>query len=364
MLWNRTCAPLRPEGPTSVICNHNETMICHRNGNDPMSAISDLDIFARVARTGNMSAAGRDMGLSPAVVSKRISMLEERLGARLFQRTTRQLTLTETGQGYFKRVVDILSLVEEADDFVSRRNTQPRGQLKITAPTSFCRQHVAPLLPGFLSDHPEITLDFHLTDNIVDIIREGFDLAIRIGELQDSSLVARKLSPDHRVIVASPAYLEREGEPSSLDDLEGHNCLSAGAQDAWRLEGQDRQQHSVRVSGNIHSNSSEMIHAAILAGHGLGLRGTWEVGGDLRSGALKRVLPQYRGSSHMAIYAVYPSRDFMPAKVSVFLDMLAKTFGLDPYWNHDIPNANSAPVQKRSGKGSVKGKAKAAAPAR
>ena len=150
-----------------------------------MTAISDLEIFARVARTGNMSAAGREMGLSPAVVSKRVSQLEERLGARLFQRTTRQLTLTETGAGYFKRVVDILSLCEEAEDFVSRRNTKPRGLLKISIPTTFSRLHIAPYLGKFLANYPDIELDAHLTDRFVDIIREGFDLAIRIGELED-----------------------------------------------------------------------------------------------------------------------------------------------------------------------------------
>ena len=164
---------------------------------DPnVTAISDLDIFARVARTGNMSMAGREMGLSPAVVSKRISLLEDRLGARLFQRTTRQLTLTETGEGYFKRVIDILSLCEEAEDYVSRRNTKPRGVLKISAPTSFNRAHIVPHLPAFLARYPEIEIDMQLTDHFVDIIREGFDLAIRIGELEDSSLVARKLAKE------------------------------------------------------------------------------------------------------------------------------------------------------------------------
>ena len=172
-----------------------------------MTAISDLDIFARVARTGNMSAAGREMGLSPAVVSKRISQLEERLGARLFQRTTRHLTLTETGAGYFKRVVDILSLCEEAEDFVSRRNTKPRGLLKVTMPTAFSRLHIAPYIDDFLARYPEIELDVHIGDAFVDIIREGFDLAIRIGELEDSSLVARRIAPDTRVICAAPSYL-------------------------------------------------------------------------------------------------------------------------------------------------------------
>ena len=297
-----------------------------------MTAISDLDIFARVARTGNMSAAGREMGLSPAVVSKRISLLEERLGARLFQRTTRQLTLTETGDGYFKRVVDILSLVEEAEDFVSRRNTKPRGLLKITAPTSFSRLHIAPYLSEFGNRYPDIELDFHLTDNFVDIIREGFDVAIRIGELQDSSLVARKLAPDNRVICAAPGYLEKFGTPTRIADLENHTCLSAGAQDMWRLEGPDGQRQ-VRVKGNIRSNSAELIREALLSGLGLGLRGTWEIGPELANGSLKIVLPEYRGSSNVAIYAVYPCREFMPAKVNVFIEFLAELYGVEPYWN-------------------------------
>jgi DNA-binding transcriptional LysR family regulator len=201
------------------------------HGDKAVTAITDLEIFARVARTGNMSAAGREMGLSPAVVSKRVSLLEERLGTRLFQRTTRQLTLTETGEGYFKRVVDILSLIAEAEDFVSRRNTKPRGVLKVTAPTAFSRLHIAPYLPKFLGKYPEIELDFHLTDNYVDIIREGFDLAVRIGELRDSSLVQRKLAGDTRVICAAPKYIEQFGSPTSLADLDFHNCLSAAGQE-------------------------------------------------------------------------------------------------------------------------------------
>lgn len=300
-----------------------------------MTAISDFDIFARVARTGNMSAAGREMGLSPAVVSKRISLLEERLGARLFQRTTRQLTLTETGEGYFRRVIDILSLIAEADDFVSRRNTNPRGQLKVTAPTSFSRFHLAPYLPKFLELYPEIELDLHLTDNFVDIIRDGFDLAIRIGELQDSSLVARKLSPDTRVMVAAPQYLEKNGTPKTLKDLDNHNCLCAGAQDTWSLDGPGGYQE-IRVKGNIRSNSADLIREALIGGLGIGLRGTWEVAPEIRSGTLKIILQQYRGSSKMAIYAVYPSRDFMPAKVDVLLEFLGQHFGSDPYWDKDL----------------------------
>lgn len=304
-----------------------------------VTAITDLEIFARVSRTGNMSAAGREMGLSPAVVSKRISLLEERLNARLFQRTTRQLTLTETGEGYFKRVVDILSLIEEAEDYVSRRNTKPRGMLKVTAPTSFSRLHMAPFLPQFLERFPEIELEFQLTDNFIDIIREGYDLAIRIGELQDSSLVQRKLAADRRVICASPKYIAEFGEPKTLADLEQHNCLSAGSQDCWRIQGADGAQHQLRVKGNIRSNSLEFMREALMAGLGLGLRSTWDIGEELRRGDLKVVLPEYRGSDSVAIYAVYPCRDFMPEKVNVFIEYLAELYGTHPYWESGLPLA-------------------------
>jgi DNA-binding transcriptional LysR family regulator len=310
-----------------------------------MTTISDFDIFARVARTGNMSAAGREMGLSPAVVSKRVSLLEDRLGARLFHRTTRQLTLTETGEGYFKRIVDILSLVEEADDFVSRRNTTPRGSLKITAPTTFSRLVLAPVMPAFIERFPDIELDMHLTDNFVDIIRDGVDVAIRIGELADSSLVAKKLSPDRRVICCAPAYLAKAGTPKTLADLEHHNCLSSGAQEFWRLEGPDGE-HQLRLRGNIRSNSAEVIRESLLAGLGLGLRSLWEVGPELKSGDLQVVLPQYRGSSKVAIHAVYPCREFMPSKVNAFINFLSEQFTLEPYWEKGLePHFNKSPAK-------------------
>lgn len=311
-----------------------------------MTAISDLDIFARVARTGNMSAAGREMGLSPAVISKRISLLEERLNARLFHRTTRQLTLTETGEGYFRRVVDILSLCEEAEDFVSRRNTKPRGTLKVTAPTSFSRLHIAPHLGEFLEKYPEVKLDLHLTDHFEDIIRDGFDLAIRIGELQDSSLVARKLAPETRVLVASPKYFERVDEPKTLAELELLNCLSAGAQEHWRLEGPEGASQ-VKVEGNIRTNSAEFVREALIAGLGIGLRPTWDISPQLASGELKVVLPGYRSTSNMAIYAVYPCRDYLPEKVNVFIDFLAGLFVNEP-WGKDVPSLVKADGKAKS----------------
>ncbi len=297
--------------------------------------INDLEIFARVVTAGNMSAAGREMGLSPAVVSKRISHLERRLAVRLFQRTTRQLTLTETGQGFYDRVVNILAGIEEAEAFVTRRNTVARGTLKITASTAFGRLHIAPNLGDFLEQYPDIALDLDLSDSFVDIVGAGFDAAIRIAELEDSSLVARKLAPNHRVICASPVYLEKHGVPEQLADLAKYNCLAPTAQEVWRLQGPDGP-ISVRVNGNIRTNSTEVVREAVIAGLGIAMRSTWDVGRELKSGQLQIVLPQYQESPRVAVYAVYPCRQYVPAKLRVFVDYLAALFGPEPYWNKGL----------------------------
>lgn len=297
--------------------------------------ITDLEIFARVVTAGNMSAAGREMGLSPAVVSKRISHLERRLSARLFQRTTRQLTLTEAGQGFYDRVVNILAGIEEAEAFVTRRNTVPRGTLKITASTAFGRMHIAPHLGVFLEQYPDIGLELDLSDSFVDIVGTGFDAAIRVAELEDSSLVARKLAPNHRVICASPDFLAKNGAPDTLADLAKFNCLAPSAQEVWRLQGPDGPV-SVRVNGNIRTNSTEVVREAVIAGLGIAMRSTWDVGPELKSGKLKIILPDYQESPRVAVYAVYPCRQYVPAKLRVFVDFLAGLFGPDPYWNKGL----------------------------
>lgn len=301
----------------------------------PLTPITDLEIFAKVAAAGNMSAAGRDMGLSPAVVSKRISHMEERLGARLFQRTTRQLKLTETGEGFYERIVTILQDIEEAEAFVSQLNAKANGTLRITAPTAFSRLHVAPHLAGFMRQHPDLTVEMHLTDNIVDIVGEGMDLAIRVAELDDSSLVARKLAPCKALICASPEYLEKHGTPKSLSELTRHNCLATGYTQLWRLEGPDGQAN-IKVTSNLRSNSSDIVHEAVLSGLGLALRSTWEVSEDLKSGRLTVVLPEYHETSGTAVYAVYPCRQFVPAKLRFFVDFLAQRYGPEPYWDRGL----------------------------
>ncbi len=169
-----------------------------------MSSLADMEIFARVVATGSMSAAARDLSLSPAVVSKRLGRLEERLGTRLLQRTTRQIALTEAGQGYHERVLAILSNIEEAEAFVARRSADARGTLKISAPTTFGRMHIAPYLVPFMRANADLTVNMQLTDEMVDIVGDGYDLAIRIAELSDSTLVARRLAPVRRILVASP----------------------------------------------------------------------------------------------------------------------------------------------------------------
>lgn len=300
-----------------------------------MSAFMDMEIFSRVVTSGSMSQAGRDMGLSPAVVSKRLRRLEERLGTRLLQRTTRQISLTEAGQGFYERVVAILASIDEAESFVARRSHLARGVLKISAPTSFGRMHIAPHLGAFLAANPDLSIDLELSDEFVDIVGGGFDLAVRIAELTDSSLVARRLAPIHRVLCATPGYLDRHGEPQSIADLARHACLAAANQDPWKLEGPDGQV-SVRASGPVKTNSSEVVREAALAGVGIAFRSTWDVGAELRSGRLKIVLPQYRSSRHVAVHAVYPSRRFLPAKVRVFIDFLAQVYAPAPYWDEGL----------------------------
>lgn len=276
------------------------------------------------------------MGLSPAVVSKRIRRLEDKLGTRLLQRTTRQIALTEAGHGFYDRVLAILASVEEAETFVTRGSAQARGTLKVSAPTSFGRMHVAPYLARFLEANPDLYVSLDLSDEFVDIVGDGYDLAIRIAELSDSSLVARRLAPVHRVLCAAPSYIERHGEPKSIDDLvENHVRVAAAAQDPWRLMG-PRGLEIVKTDAPLRTNSSEVVREAVLAGVGIALRSTWDVGPELREGKLQIVLPQYRASKDVGLHAVYPTRRFLPAKVRVFIDFLAQLYGPQPYWDEGL----------------------------
>ncbi|MCB1447291.1 MAG: LysR family transcriptional regulator [Rhizobiaceae bacterium] len=296
-----------------------------------MTNLGDLEVFAKVVATGSMSEASRLLGLSPAVVSKRIKRLEDRLEARLLQRTTRQISLTEIGRGFHDRVVSALAGLEEAGAFVSGESGDMQGVIRISAPTSFGRMHIAPHLLGFMADHPKLSIELILTDQFTDLVADGFDLAIRIGELTDSSLVARRLAPVRRILCASPGYLQAHGVPGSIDDLRQHACIPAHNSDPWRLVGPEGPL-TLRPEGRLATNSSEVVREAVLQGFGIALRSIWDIGEELRSGQLVQVLQAYEGSSNLALSAVYPSRRFLPAKIRAFIDYLASVYGATPYW--------------------------------
>ncbi len=299
-----------------------------------MGMLGDLDIFTRVVATGSMSQAARELGLSPPVISKHIKRLEERLGTRLLQRTTRKIALTDAGRGFHERILVVRASLEEAENWVSQRAQLVRGPLRISAPTTFGRLHIAPHLVRFLEKYPEITLDLSLSDSFADLVGDGYDVAIRIADLADTSFVARRLAPNVRVLCASPEYLNRYGTPGSLADLAQHRLLVHNA-DHWRLDGPEGMV-SVPVPSVIVTNSSEVIREAVIAGMGIALRSTWDVGPALRSGQLKVVLPGFRASHRVGIYAVYPSRQHLPQRTRVFIDFLLELYGPVPAWDQGL----------------------------
>lgn len=296
-----------------------------------MTYLGDLEVFAKVVAAGSMSEAGRLLGLSPAVVSKRIKRLEEKLEARLFQRTTRHLALTETGRGFHDRLTSALAGLDDAAAFVSGNGNHMQGVIRISAPTSFGRMHVAPHLLGFMATHPKMSIELILSDQFIDLIADGFDVAIRIGELEDSSLMARRLAPVRRILCAAPSYLKAYGAPKSFEELPDHTCLPAHNAVPWRLVG-PHGPLTFRPQGRLSTNSSEVVREAVIGGLGIALRSTWDIGEELRTGRLVQVLPEFEGSRNLSLSAIYPSRQFLPAKIRSFIDYLASIYGPTPYW--------------------------------
>lgn len=287
----------------------------------PLPDLEDLRIFVNVARTGNMSAAGRALGLSAAVVSKRIKALEERLEVRLLQRSTRQLALTDIGEALFKRALDILALTEDFVELANKRINKVRGLVKLCAPASFANMLILPSIERFFDEYPEIRIDMTIVDAPVDVVGEGVDLSIQIGELTDSTLIAKRLAPVNAVICASAHYLRSQGEPKTLRDLDNHNCLILEGNETWALEEGDAGQE-FRPSGNLTVNSSDHLRQAVLAGLGIGMLPSWEVAGDLREGRLKVVLPNLKGARSHSIFAVYHSRDNLPERVRCLIEFI------------------------------------------
>ncbi len=302
-----------------------------------MEPYAGIAVFTRVAETGSFSAAARDLGLSKSAVSKRVAALENRLGARLINRTTRRLSLTEVGAAFYERAVRILAEMEEAEQAISRLHGEPRGTLRVNMPMSFGIGHVAPALADFMARYPDLRVAMELTDRRVDLIEEGVDLAIRIAELPDSSFVARRLAPARRVVCASPDYWQRRGRPRHPTDLADHSCLiytylsALSAQREWRFKG-PKGPVSVHVSGCLEANNGDALRDAALAGLGVYLAPTFIVGDDLWAGRLEEVLSDYE-DSRLSVYAVYPHRQHLSAKVRAFVDFLVERFGPEPYWD-------------------------------
>jgi DNA-binding transcriptional LysR family regulator len=296
-----------------------------------------MAVFSRVVATGSLSAAARELGLSPALVSRRLAALEARLGVRLINRTTRSLRLTDEGANYHETCSRLLAEIEEADAAVAAGRAEPQGVLKAAVSAAFGNQHVAPLIPRFAERYPKVHLALTLSDRTVNLIDEGFDLAIRIASLEDSSLAARKLAPNRRVVCASPGYLARHGTPSTPAALVEHNCLTWGDfAMSWDFKDPEGRAGMVRVKGCYACDNWEVLREWALAGLGIALKSTWDVRRHLDEGSLVQLFPGYTFDGDVAIYAVYPHRRHLPAKTRAFIEFLADSFGPEPYWDRPI----------------------------
>lgn len=304
-----------------------------------MDRVGDLTLFLRVLDLGSITAAAHSLDLSVAVASQRLKRLEKELGVRLLHRTTRRLHPTPEGATLAEQGRVLVEELETLGSGLRETAREVAGTLRVTMSASFGRQYVSPLLPGFMARHPKLRLSIHLSDNVVDLVSEGFDLAIRIGALDDSGLVARRIAPNRRVLCASPDYLGRRGEPQTPAQLAEHDCLllfgSGGRQDVWRLETPEGGEIAVRVQGRFESNFGEVLRDASLAGQGIVVHSLWHIADDLRAGRLKRVLPDFPLST-TAISAVMPQRRLVPPRVRAFVDFLSDAFGEHPPWERDL----------------------------
>ncbi len=298
-----------------------------------MDTLTSMKVFAAVVDTGSFAAASERLDMSRAMTSKYVAHLEEHLGTRLLQRTTRKLTLTESGAAYYERCVQILADISEAEEGALHHTETPRGTLRLTVPVSFGVLHMGPVMSGYLMQHPEVKVDVLLTDRRIDLFEEGLDLALRIGALRESGLIAKKLASDRVVICGAPDYLARHGTPKTPAELARHNCLTytyAASGDDWKMRGPDGE-HVVKVSGTMRASNGDMVRLAALGGVGLIRQPLFLCGEDIRAGRLVEVLQEYR-TEDLGIYAVYPSRKHLSAKVRTFVDYLAAAFALRSEW--------------------------------
>ena len=302
-----------------------------------MGQFRQISTFVDVVARGSLSASARNEGIAPAMIGRRLDALEARLGVKLLQRTTRKLVLTDEGAAFLEDCQRILGELEEAETAVSARSARASGHLLVSAPAGFGRQHVAPLLPSFLAEHRDVTVNLNLNDRIVDVIGEGVDVAVRIATLSESNLVGVKLAANQRVLVAAPAYLKRHGTPHTLADLSQHNCLaisSEGSQRGWTFRDNGKLV-TLKVAGNMVCNDGEVLHDWALAGKGLAWRSMWEVGAQIEAGRLVTILDAY-AAPDSEIHAVFGQRRHLPLRIRAFVDFLQRAYAQPAYWRRGL----------------------------
>lgn len=299
-----------------------------------MDRLKQIESFAAVAVKGSLTAAALAEGVAPAVIGRRIDALEERLGVKLLLRTTRRITLTHEGSAFLEDAQRLLADIASAEASVSAGGVKASGHLRLTAPAGFGRRHVAPLVPRFAESHRDVSVSLNLSDRVVDIVNEGYDCAVRVGDLPDSSLVSLRLADNRRLCVAAPAYLERAGVPQHPNELARHQCLTlsseAGQARGWAFTIDGEVTH-LRPSGRYDCSDGQVLHDWCLAGQGIAWRSTWEVEHEVARGDLVSVLAEFAAPPN-GIYAVFPQRKHLPLRVRLWIDFLKHTYGDAGYW--------------------------------
>ena len=288
-----------------------------------MDVLLSMSVFRRVAETENFSAVARELGMSQPSVSKHVAALEKHLSVKLLNRSTRQLSLTDPGKQYYDRCIHILDELLETESILRNHQTLPTGTLRINTPVTFGELCIMPHIWEFLAKYPDLNIDVIMDDHYVDLVKGGVDLAIRVGPMTDSNLIARKIGDSPRVTVASPAYIATNGEPTTLQDLKNHNCIVytlLTTRNEWHFSGPDGKQ-SIRVGGRFSVNNPRSIRQAVLEGQGIAVTPLWLISDYIKTGQLKTILDEYTPTS-LEISAVYPERRFVPAKVSYFIDYI------------------------------------------
>lgn len=302
--------------------------------------LTSLQIFVSVVETQSFSQTARRLGMTPSTVSKHIGALEDRLGARLVNRTTRRISITENGLGFYDHCVNVLQELESAQTEIQELTHEAKGLLRITGPNVLTTRHISPHLPEFLRRYPQMRLDLMLTSRTIDMVEEGVDLSIRLASEVNPQLYSEVLAPNRRVFCAAPEYLEKHGIPKTPDDLLQHNCLMArtvNLLNTWTFKEGSRLR-SLRIAGNMVANNVDVLRDALVGGIGIANVGTFVVGDDLKSGRLVPILQDFTVQNSW-FFAVVPHRRHVPLKSRVFIDFLKEMFGPIPYWDEVPPNS-------------------------